>query len=97
MRDRVPNGIARIGVLTEGPDLAALETAQSLADHTGAELVDARSSNLDLLVIGSRPEAELGRVMVSAVTEYAIDLSRCAVLVVPRGTPVRFTPNLVTV
>jgi hypothetical protein len=47
--------------------------------------------------VGSRPEAELGRVTVSAVTEYAIELSRCPILVVPRGTPVRFSPNLVTV
>jgi hypothetical protein len=28
--------------------------------------------------------------MLSAVADYAIDLSRCPVLVVPRGTAVRF-------
>lgn len=96
LRDR-PRGFTRIGVLSEGPDLAAIETAHSLADQTGAEVVDARSGQLDLLIVGSRPEAELGRVMLSAVTEYAIDLSRCPVLVVARGTAVRFNPNLVTV
>jgi nucleotide-binding universal stress UspA family protein len=97
LRDRVPDGLARIGVLSEGPDLAAYETATSLADQTGAALVDPRAGDLGLLVVGSRPEAELGRVMVSAVTEYATQLSRCPILVVPRGTPVRFSPNLVTV
>jgi nucleotide-binding universal stress UspA family protein len=96
LRNAAPETIERIGVLSEGPDLAALETARSIADQTGAELVDPREGRLSLLIVGSRPEAELGRVMLSAVTEYAIDLSRCPVLVVPRGTPVRFSPNLVT-
>jgi nucleotide-binding universal stress UspA family protein len=96
LRERPEYAPQRIGVVSEGPDLAAGETAQSLADAIGAEVVDARSGDLDLLVIGSRPEAELGRVMLSAVAEYAIDLSRCPVLVVPRGTAVRFgTPVLV--
>jgi nucleotide-binding universal stress UspA family protein len=97
LRDHAPEGLTRIGVLSEGPDLAATETAQALAQETGAELVDARAGNLDLLILGSRPEAELGRVMLSALLEYAIDLSRCPVLVVPRGTALRFTPSLVTV
>jgi nucleotide-binding universal stress UspA family protein len=96
-RDGVPDALARVGVLSDGPDLAALETATSLAEQTGAELVDPRTGDLSLLVVGSRPEAELGRVMLSAVTEYVIELSRCPVLVVPRGTAVRFRPNLVTV
>ncbi|MCW3047141.1 MAG: UspA domain protein [Solirubrobacterales bacterium] len=96
LRERPQYEQRRIGVLSEGPDLAAAETAQSLADAIGADVVDTRSGDLDLLVIGSRPEAELGRVMLSAVAEYAIDLSRCPVLVVPRGTAVRFgTPVLV--
>jgi nucleotide-binding universal stress UspA family protein len=96
LRNRVPEGLTRIGVLSEGPDLAATETAEALAQETGAEIVDARSGNLDLLILGSRPEAELGRVMLSALLEYAIDLSRCPVLVVARGTALRFTPSLVT-
>jgi hypothetical protein len=97
LRERGAGEPTRVAVLSEGPDLAAHETAASFADHTGAQLVDPRAGALDLLVVGSRPEAELGRVMLSAVTEYAIELSRCPVLVVPRGTAVRFSPNLVTV
>jgi nucleotide-binding universal stress UspA family protein len=97
MRDRAPRDPARVAVLAEGPDLAAHETAASFAEQTGAQLVDPRTGDLDLLVVGSRPEAELGRVMLSAVTEYAIELSRCPVLIVPRGTVVRFSQNLVTV
>jgi nucleotide-binding universal stress UspA family protein len=95
LRDRPASGFHRIGVLPEGADLAAEETATSLATAVDGVVVDARDGNLDLLIIGSRPEAELGRVMLSAVAEYAIDLSRCPVLVVPRGTAVRFrTPVL---
>lgn len=90
-----PRPLHRIGVLADGVDLAPLETAHALARATGGEVVDARAGSLDLLIIGSRPEAELGRVMLSAATEYVIDLSRCAVLVVPRGTPVRLAaPDL---
>jgi nucleotide-binding universal stress UspA family protein len=97
LRDRELERFGRIGVLADGPDLAAAETAASLAAETGAEIVDAREGNLDLLIVGSRAEAELGRVMLSAVAEYAIELSRCPVLVVPRGTSLRFSPELVTV
>jgi nucleotide-binding universal stress UspA family protein len=91
LAERPGTGFARIGVLADGPDLAAEQTAASLAEASGGTVVDARDGDLDLLVIGSRPEAEIGRVMLSAVTEYAIDLSRCPVLVVARGTAVRFT------
>ena len=97
LRTQDPADFRRIGVLSEGPDLAAAETAYSVAAESGAEIVDARAGNLDLLILGSRPEAELGRVMLSALMEYAIDLSRCPVLVVPRGTALRFSPSLVTV
>jgi nucleotide-binding universal stress UspA family protein len=90
LRDRGDYALRRIGVVAEGPDLAAAETARSLAEAVDAEVVDARSGDLDLVVMGSRPETELGRVMLSAVADYAIDLSRCPVLVVPRGTAVRF-------
>jgi len=86
-----PRPLRRIGVLGDGVDLAPSETATALATATGGEVVDARAGSLDLLIIGSRPEAELGRVMLSAVTEYVVELSRCAVMVVPRGTPVRLT------
>jgi nucleotide-binding universal stress UspA family protein len=91
LSDRTSTGFARIGVLSDGSDLAAQRTGRSLADAVGGQVVaDAREGDLDLLVIGSRPEAEIGRVMLSAVTEYAIDLSRCPVLVVARGVAVQF-------
>jgi nucleotide-binding universal stress UspA family protein len=96
LRERPASAFARIAVLPDGPDLAAEETAAALAAAAGGTVVDARDGALDLLIIGSRPEAELGHVMLSAVAEYALELSRCPVLVVPRGTAVRFGAAAVT-
>ena len=48
--------IHRIGVLAVPGDDATLATARSLADSFGATL-DARRATVDLLVVGSRPEA----------------------------------------
>jgi hypothetical protein len=46
--------------------------------------------DVDLLVVGSRPEASDGRVMVSAQYERAIEDSTAPVLVVARGVPLSF-------
>ena len=57
--------IATIGVLPGSADEAAIETAFSLAGRFGGQVVD-RAHGVDLLVVGSRPEAPDGRVMISA-------------------------------
>lgn len=98
LRERTGVALRRIGVLADAPDVAAHATANSLAEAVEAEVVDARAGDLDLVVIGSRPEGEPGRVMLSAAAEYAIELTRCPVLVVARGTAVGFSgPVLVAV
>ena len=43
------------------------------------------SGNVDLLVVGSKPGTVTGRVTISAAAEYLIELSRCPVIVLPRG------------
>jgi hypothetical protein len=80
--------IRTIGVL-DG-DTAARETANAIADRLGAAVVSAPAGKIDLLVVASRPEAQEGRVMVSAQAWRAIDDAIVPVLVVPRGKPVRF-------
>ena len=45
---------------------------------------------VDLLVVGSRPEASDGRVMLSAQAENAIEDATYPILVLPRGVAVRF-------
>jgi nucleotide-binding universal stress UspA family protein len=87
--DREPR-IARIGVLADAGDAAAIETAQSLADQLDATVThDARQ--VDLLVVGSRVEAPAGRVMVSSRSQNAIENATSPVLVVARGVPLHFS------
>jgi nucleotide-binding universal stress UspA family protein len=79
----------RIGLLAAGGDDAALGTARELAASLGARLTT-DEPHVDLLVVGSRPEAPAGRVMVSASARNAIEDAGSPVLVVPRGIAVRF-------
>ena len=46
--------------------------------------------DVDLVVVGSKPGTVTGRVTISAAAEYLIELSRCPVVVLPRGVAVRF-------
>jgi hypothetical protein len=80
--------IRTIGLL-DG-DTAARETANELADRLGAAVVSAPAARIDLLVVASRPEAQQGRVMISSAAWRAIEETSVPVLVIPRGTPVRF-------
>lgn len=89
LRARPSLDVSRIGVRSEGDD-APTATAESLAAALGASVVDAGGEPVDLLVIGSRPEAPLGRVMLSAARRYEIETAGCPVLVTPRGFTVRF-------
>jgi len=44
----------------------------------------------DMLVVDSRPEAELGHVALSASAAHLIEIASCSVLVLPRGMAVPF-------
>ena len=90
-RSELAYDIERIGVITEGQDLAPSETALSLAGATGASVVDPAPGPLDLLVIGSCEDAAPGRVDLSALTSYTIDTAGCPVLAIPRAKPISFT------
>lgn len=84
----------RLGLLASPGDDAALETARDLAETLGAR-VTSDEPHVDLLVIGSRPEAPAGRVLISASAQHEIDNATSPVLVVPRSVPVRF-PLVIT-
>src|SRR5438132_1278953 len=83
------------------------QAAERLEDHEAQELL-ARGARalgataapsldqaVDFLVVGSRPEAPQGRVMVSAAAEYAIENASAPVLVVPRGVVLPFATTSV--
>jgi nucleotide-binding universal stress UspA family protein len=81
--------ISTIGVLAAPGDDAAIDTARELAERLGAS-VTRDEHRVDLLVVGSRPEAPEGAVMVSASSERAIEDSTAPVVVVARGVALRF-------
>lgn len=87
--------IRTIGVLAAPGDDATLQSAYELAERLDATLTrDER--RVDLLIVGSRPEAPVGRVLISAHAQKAIENATAPVLVLARGVPLRFAvPSLV--
>jgi nucleotide-binding universal stress UspA family protein len=83
----------RVGVLASAGDAAPIETARGLAETLGARVTDDEPF-VDLLIIGSRPEAPEGRLMLSSATKNAIEDATYPVLVLPRGVAVRFPLTL---
>ncbi len=87
--DYLDSRIHRVGVLAVPGDDSTINTARSLADTFDATLTrDERQ--VDLLVVGSRIEAPVGQVMLSAQAQKEIENARCPVLVVPRGVTIDF-------
>jgi nucleotide-binding universal stress UspA family protein len=90
LRDRDELSVVRIGLIPAEADPDAQESARALAASLGAVVASSLDEAVDLLVVGSRPEAPDGRVMLSAAAEYAIDDAATPVLVVPRGAVLPF-------
>ncbi len=84
--------LATIGFIPSADDSSAEDSARSLAAQTGAVVVRDDSRAPDLLVVGSRPEARDGHVLISAAAEYAIETSGCPVIVAPRAAALTFAP-----
>jgi nucleotide-binding universal stress UspA family protein len=82
--------VGAIAAINEAGDTSPVETAEILAGKLGASIVPRASAGADLLVLGSTPGTSPGRTLISASTAYVIETSNCAVLVVPRGTVLRF-------
>jgi nucleotide-binding universal stress UspA family protein len=79
----------RVGLLASPEDEDALCTAHDVARAWEAR-VTRGELYVDLLVVGSRPEAPEGRVMISSRAQNAVQEAMCPVLVVPRGVAIRF-------
>jgi len=88
--------IKTIGLLAGLDDSAAIDTAHGLANQFGATVTD-KNYNVDLLIVGSRPEAAEGQTMISSQSENAIVGTTAPVLVVSRGVPVDFRSQLYVV
>ncbi len=85
--------IRTIGLLAGLDDAAAIDTAHALANHFAAIVTDT-NYGVDLLIVGSRPEAHDGRTLLSAQAENAIVGTTAPVLVVARGVAVDFQSEL---
>ncbi len=90
LRENPAVSINTVGVIDEG-DPAARATAESLASALGATAVDFQpGARVDLLVVGSRPEAPEGKVVLSAASDYAVEAATFPVIVTPRGAAINF-------
>lgn len=79
----------RIGLLASPGDLEAHMTAANLSEVFGSRLTR-DEPYVDLLVVGSRPEAEEGLVMITAQAQHQIENGTGPVLVLPRGVAIEF-------
>ena len=68
----------------------ARATADGLAAALGATVAPVANDEAGLLVVDSRPEAEQGRVAISASAAHLVEIATCSVLVLPRGVVVPF-------
>jgi nucleotide-binding universal stress UspA family protein len=85
-----PNAkIESIAVFQPGPDGAAQQTADALAERLGASVVEAATGPADLIVVGSQPDAPPGRISLSGVTRSRLNAMLGSVVVVPNGAPLR--------
>ncbi len=92
LRSHPSVSVNTVGVIDEG-DASARQTADSLAAALGASVGEHGAGPVDLLVVGSRPEAAAGKVTLSAASDYAVEAASYPVLVTPRGVALDFTAS----
>jgi hypothetical protein len=91
LRARTDGKISAIAVPFAGPvNDDARATASSLASSLGAEVVDANSEGIDLIVVGSHEGAPAGRVVVAGEVRNELSSARSSVLVLPAETRIDF-------
>jgi nucleotide-binding universal stress UspA family protein len=71
-------------------DGGARTTADALAGALGASVAPVANDEAGLLVVDSRPDAEQGRVSISASAAHLVEIATCSVLVLARGSAVPF-------
>jgi nucleotide-binding universal stress UspA family protein len=63
-------------------------TANSLAERLGATVVDSPAEPVDLIVVGSQPDATTGPVVIGGDGRTELDNARSSVLVLPADVPI---------
>jgi nucleotide-binding universal stress UspA family protein len=83
--------IKSIAVPLAGPhNDVARETANTLAAKLGATVAESASEPVDLIVVGSQPNAPQGRIVLGGDVRSELSRARSSVLVLPAETPVLF-------
>ena len=91
LRAKTDASIKSIAVPFAGPvNDDARATAAALAAKLGAEMVDANSDSIDLIVVGSQQGAPQGRVVVAGEVRNELGSARSSVLVLPAGVRLEF-------
>jgi nucleotide-binding universal stress UspA family protein len=91
LRAKADRAIGSIAVPFAGPvNDDARATAAALAAALGAEVVDANSGSVDLIVVGSQAGAPKGRVVVAGAVRNELNSARSSVLVLPAETRIEF-------
>jgi nucleotide-binding universal stress UspA family protein len=85
-----PPSVATVGAVGEDGDPCVRETADAIAGKLSASVAERASSDIDLLVVGSKSGTVTGRITISAAADYLIELARCPVIILPRGVAVAF-------
>jgi len=85
LRDHQDASFGPVALAGGEVDPAARRTAEGLAAQSGSPLALPSQEGVNLLVIGSRPGTEEGRVGLSSAAEYLVETATSSVLVVPRG------------
>lgn len=87
LRTQLGNEIGSIAVPVAGPrNEVARDAAQALATGLGANLVESSSAPVDLIVVGSQPEAPAGHIVVGGDVRSELGRARSSVLVLPAGS-----------
>ena len=82
--------IKTIAVSSVDGDTSAQQTAEALAEKLGASVVELGGPDIDLIVVGSQPNASSRRISLSGATRTALNSTAGgSVLVVPSGEPIR--------
>ncbi len=89
LRTTVDAGIESIGVVAADGDVSARESAEALATALGAKIVDLGPPTIDLIVVGSQPNAGSRRITLSGASRTVLNAARGSVLVLPSDTAVR--------
>jgi nucleotide-binding universal stress UspA family protein len=90
LRTNLDGSIETIAVPVAGPrNDAARATAHALAEKLGASVVEPGAGDVDLIVVGSKPGAPSGRVVLGGEERSELARARSAVLVLPADSPVQ--------